>query len=134
MSNCTRSVKSSCYKSLVRPIVEYSSTVWDPHTARNINKLEMVQRRSARFVFSDYRRTSSPTEMIKTLGWDSLAERRWQAKAILMYKICNNLIDIPVSLFTPVAYYGHRSQACFLVLYCRIDNFKNSFIPTGSKI
>ena len=39
-----------CFKSLVRPILEYSSSVWDPHTQRNVNKLEMVQRRAARFV------------------------------------------------------------------------------------
>ena len=29
------------------PMIEYASTVWDPHTRRNINKLEQVQRHSA---------------------------------------------------------------------------------------
>ena len=54
-------------------------------------------------------------------------------KAIMMFRICNNLIDILVSLFTPVAHYGHRSQNSFLIPYFRTDKLKNSCIPTGTK-
>jgi len=38
----------------IRPMVEYASTVWDPHTLRNINKLEQVQRHSARYVTGNF--------------------------------------------------------------------------------
>ena len=38
------SVKERCYTALVRPLVEYASTVWSPHTAVNMNKIEQVQR------------------------------------------------------------------------------------------
>ena len=38
------------YKCLACTILEYSSSVWDPYTKLNIDKIEMVQRRSARFV------------------------------------------------------------------------------------
>jgi len=58
---CPRRTKELCYITLVRPLVEYSSIIWDPFTEANIWKLEMVQRRAARMVFSDYRRTSSVT-------------------------------------------------------------------------
>ena len=61
-------VKERCYKSLVRPILEYASTVWDPYTQANIYKLEMVQRSAARFVFQNYRRNASPSAMINELG------------------------------------------------------------------
>ena len=40
-------IKSTCYKSIVWPILEYASTVWDPYTNVNITKLESVQRRAA---------------------------------------------------------------------------------------
>ena len=99
MSGCPRDVKDACYKTLVRPILEYSCTVLDPHTSKNVNNLEMVLRRSARFVYSNYRRTASPGDVIKTLGWESLAERRKKSKIIMMYKIDNNLTDIPKNSF-----------------------------------
>ena len=38
LSACPTAVKDKCYKSRVRPIIEYASCVWDPHTQRNINK------------------------------------------------------------------------------------------------
>ena len=43
-------LKTQAYQTLVRPIVEYSSTVWDPYTQSHIYKIEMNQRRAARYV------------------------------------------------------------------------------------
>ena len=63
-------MKTRTYESLIRPILEYSGVVWDPHTAQDVNKLEMVQRRYARYTSWDYGRTSSVTAMLKTLGWE----------------------------------------------------------------
>ena len=34
-------VKMRTYESLIRPILEYSGVVWDPHNAQDVNKLEM---------------------------------------------------------------------------------------------
>ena len=69
-------VKMRTYESLIRPILEYSGVVWDPHTGQDANKLEMVQCRYARYTSRDYGQTSSVTAMLKTLGWEPLAERR----------------------------------------------------------
>ena len=41
-------IKSTAYTTLVRPQLEYASTVWS-HTATNMTKLEAIQRRSARW-------------------------------------------------------------------------------------
>ena len=35
--------KAKAYLALVRPILEYSSTVWDPYLIKNINEIEKVQ-------------------------------------------------------------------------------------------
>ena len=43
--------------------MEYASTVWSPHTATDITKLEAVQRRSARWATRDYQRNSSVTPL-----------------------------------------------------------------------
>ena len=56
-----------CYRTLVHPIIEYTSAVWDPFTEDNIRKLEMVQRRAACMVYADYRLTSSVTSMLQQL-------------------------------------------------------------------
>ena len=51
---CNQKTKQIAYTTLIRPILEYASTVWDPHAATNTHKLEMVQRRSARLVMHNF--------------------------------------------------------------------------------
>ena len=51
---CSKEVKNTAYNMIVRPHIEYASTCWNPYTKRNIDKLEVVQRRAARFVLIFY--------------------------------------------------------------------------------
>ena len=75
-------------------ILEYASTIWSPHLLCDINRIEMVQRQSARFVYNDFTRTSSVTSMLNNLGWPLLRQRRDVAKVTMFFKIINNLISI----------------------------------------
>ena len=43
-------MKEAAYKGIVRPVLEYGSSVWDPNT----DELEKVQNRAARFVTRNY--------------------------------------------------------------------------------
>ena len=61
ITQCCRKVKQMSYTTYIKPIVEYASPVWDPHTKRNTNKIEMVQRRCARYVTGNCDRTSNVT-------------------------------------------------------------------------
>ena len=122
-----------CYTTLLRPLVEYASIIWDPHTNANINRLEMVQRKYARFVFYDYRTTSSVTAMLDQLQWSSLQERRAQAKVEMMYRIVNDLVDIPTSYLTPTLMMRGHTQK-YLVPFARIDVFRHSFFPDGIRL
>ena len=56
------------YATYIRPIEEYASPVWDPHTKRNTNKIEMAQRRWARNVTGNVDRTSSVTSFLNCLN------------------------------------------------------------------
>ena len=99
MKGCTKIVKYRTYKALIRPQLEYASPVWDPHAQNLSHQLEYVQRRAARYVFSDFhsRTPGCVTDMLRSLEWESLQTRRKYARLILFYKIYNNLIDIPIN-------------------------------------
>jgi hypothetical protein len=83
-------IKSRAYQALVRPKLEYSCSVWDPHTKDQQQKLEKVQRREARHVQNNYDYTSSTTAMINTLQRPTLAERRLKTRLVLFYNIVHN--------------------------------------------
>lgn len=127
-NSCPKSIKETCYKTLVRPLVEYGSVIWDPHTLTNIDTLEMVQRRGARFVCSDYRRTSSVKEMIQDLKWPSLAERRGKAKVTMVYNIVKSLVDIPLHPHLTV---NPRHELKYIIPHSRINCYQYSFFVNG---
>ena len=81
---------------MVRPRLEYSSTVWDPHHNRDIHNLEQVQRRAARFVNRNYTEHTPGcvTNMIQSLGWESLQHRRYINRLTMLFKIQHGIIDI----------------------------------------
>ena len=75
--SCPQDVKEAAYISMVRPILEYGGTVWDPHCNGLIDELENVQKRAARFVTRNYSyETGSMTGILEELKWETLQKRR----------------------------------------------------------
>ncbi len=68
--------------------------VWDPHYRNDIQKVEMIQRRAARFCMNDYRGQSSVPDMLAELKWDALEDRRKYSRLQMMYKILNVMVGI----------------------------------------
>ena len=60
----------------------------------NIDKLERVQRKAARFVCNDYSMYSSVTNMLNRMHRTTLQVRRENLRLIMIYKIVNNLVEI----------------------------------------
>jgi len=129
---CPPYLKCNLCKSMVRPIREFASPVWDPHTLLNINRLKSIQRSAARFCYNDYVRTSGVTSMLNKLNLPLLEERKFRSKSIMMYKILNNLIDIPTHYFVPNQL--SLRNRYFTQLPIRVDSFKFSFFPSVIKI
>jgi len=88
--------KDQAYKSLVRPILEYSQSVWDPYIATQ--QLESVQRQAARFTMSRYRRTSSVGTLLEELNWEPTASCRRTVRLVLFHKIHYGLVAINMPL------------------------------------
>ncbi len=128
-----RSIREQAYKSLVRPQVEYASTVWSPWHAKYKDQVEKVQRRAARYVCRDYGRMSSVSTMMNELSWESLESRRNKARLTMLYKGVHGLVEVPVSLYvtfvTPAAQRGLHHDWKILKPYSRVDVVKYSFIP-----
>ena len=70
--SCPQEVKEAAYKGLVRPVLDYGSSVWDPPGVVLQEELESVQKRAARFVTGNYNyETGSMTGILGQLKWES---------------------------------------------------------------
>ena len=128
---CPRKTKHLAYTTLVRPILEYASIIWDPHTASNINKLETVQRRSARHIMHNYSRHASVTTMLQHLDLPTLQQRRQHSKIIMLYRITHKLASIPTATYIAPS---TRNTQHYILPYARTHVFKTSFFPSTIKI
>ena len=128
LKHCSKTLKETAYTSLVRSILDYSSTVWDPYLQKEI---ESIQRRAASFVYNNYGRTTSVTEMMKKLDWKPLSKHRRKQHLILVYKIVNDLIAIPAETHITLNRGITRSSTTnnLKLNSCNSDIFKHSFIP-----
>ena len=75
---------------------------WSPYYDKYVNKLEAVQRRMARFVCNEYG-SVSVTNLLKNLSWPTLQQRRICNRGIMLYKILNKQVEIPITstIFRP---------------------------------
>ena len=95
----------------------------------------MVQRKAARFVFNDYSRHSSVTDMLNRLNWQSLEKRRDDLTLLMFYKIINQHVDVPYNHILQKPFnFTRSSKRKFLHLPSRIDSFKYSFFPRAIRL
>ena len=97
LRNCSKELKELSYKQFILLILEYASTLWDPYHLCNINKIEMIQHRVARFVLGcPWRRDlrDSITSILSSLGWPSWQLRRKCARLTLLFKLLHNFLVI----------------------------------------
>ena len=91
--------------------------MWDSYRQEKIVSIEAVQLCAARFITRDYNRTSSDTEMFRSLNLDQLEHGRKFHQLSIFYLALNNSIALAIpNYFSP----KQRSTR---------SSFNNSFIP-----
>ena len=80
------------YRSLVRPHLEFCSTVWSPYLKYNKDAVERVQRRATKMVPT--LKDLSYTERLQRLKLETLEYRRRRADLLEAYRIINNIHSI----------------------------------------
>ena len=104
----TRAALNQIYLSYVRPILEYSSIVWDGCSALCSDSIEKLQNEAARIV-TGLKRSVSLENLCQECGWETLSARRKNSKLCFMYKVSNNLVPHYIAELIPPLV-GNRSQ------------------------
>jgi hypothetical protein len=87
------------YSTYVRPLLESSSIIFNPHLRKDIDKIERIQRKATRTIFArcfkiKYFDMPSYEERLTRLGLKPLEFRRLVADLVLFYKIVNKTVNL----------------------------------------
>ena len=115
----------------VRPMLEYSSVVWNPISKEHIRSLEDVQRYYTRRIC---RRCSIPytsyLDRLYKLDIRALEYRRLETDITMVYKLIHNLIDLPMEQFFNLyksPYDTRRHSLCLKGKKCSSKQQQGSF-------
>ena len=133
-----RKTLNQIYISYLRPIIEYASIVWDNCTNYEKDLLEKIQYDAARIV-TGLTRSVHLNNLLKEIGWVSLADRRKMQKLILVFKHTNNLLPNYLNnIFPDIVLnsnpYLLRNNLDYATVARRLQIYSTSVIPSSVKI
>ena len=119
------------YSSLVRPVFEYASTVWDPYLNKNIVAIEMEQRQAARWVKYDHLWTCSVTSVLCDLNWSTLQRRREVSRLKTFCNVIYKTSALKMPHYFVITTYATRHQhpLHFITPFVRTNFYKNNYFP-----
>ena len=129
--SCTRTVRERTYNALVLPGLQYAASAWDPYLVTDIDELEKVQRRGARFVTNNYqdRTPGCVSGMIQELKWPPLHERRRLHRLSFLFKIKHQLVDVNPGSLLQSSDSRTRGKARIHQAHTQSTVYSNSFYP-----
>lgn len=132
LRNSPSNVKLLAYLTYIRPKLEYACVAWDPYTKLNINKLERIQRKSVRFIYSKYKRSDSPSQLMLANEIPSLESRRQKYRLDFLHNLIDHKFTLNSSLYvSPLStrQTRHHHSDALTPIYARTDTYKFSFFP-----
>ena len=131
----TRVALNQIYLSYVRPILEYSSIVWDGCSVSCSDSIDKLQNEAARIV-TDLTTSVSLENLYRKCGWETLSAKQKKSKLCFMYKVSNNLVPHYIEELIPPLV-GNRSQyqlrdnQNYENIHTRTNILQNSCIPSS---
>ncbi|KAL8614437.1 hypothetical protein ACOMHN_007773 [Nucella lapillus] len=114
------------YKSLVRPILEYGHSVWQPHHKTLCSEVEDVQRRATKLL-APLRDKPYP-ERLMILGLPTLEHRRNRGDMIDLYKYMYGIYDSDRPKFEITKNRATRGNSLRIIKkHCRLDVRSGTF-------
>ena len=92
-----KKTKEIAYKALVRLILGYAVTVWDPYTENEISSMEKVQHRVARRASNRHHQTFGVNSVVDSVEWPTLQQCHRNARLEMFFKFHHVLISISSS-------------------------------------
>ena len=77
---------------MIQPKIDYAISIWGYTSRQNLNKIQRLQNRAARTITGnpDYVNTRG-IELVKTLKWMCVSQRRYYFMLLLMFKSIHGL-------------------------------------------
>ena len=122
------------FTELVRQVLEYVSSVWDPQGVCLQCDLEIVQKSPVRFVTGSYFETWSMTGIFGQLKMGIPQKRRKDNRLILLYIVLKGKASLPTGNLIPLIRRerNHNSLA-FQAPTAGTDIYKGSFFPQTNR-
>ena len=127
------------YTALVRPLLEYSSSLWSPYLVKHRRLIENIQRRATKFILNYPPREVSYTNRLDQLNLLPLDFRRQMHDLVLLFKYKSGTVTGNFGRFiqTATRHYRIRNfhQSNFALL-SRHDQeyYRNSYFPRTVKL
>ena len=118
---CRAASKQKAFRAFVIPVLDYASSVWNPHTNKNSIALERIQNRGARWICGSrfcpciYRWSKSSKECCTELFWPSLSTRRKYLSLTMIYDILHNHVLLQFSDYFTFSSTSTRSHSLSLL-------------------
>ena len=126
----------SLYTTIVRPILEYGSAIWDPPSASLSSSIESVQYFALKMIQKSW---SAPyADLLSSLKLHTLQHRRLQSKLLTFFKFNNGFLHsvLPPVLhpLSPPMSLRHFCPDDFVVPFCRTSAYFHSFLPSTIRL